>query len=221
MKRKFSTLLASALLMTAFSANAQEVGDNVMIRYQGTGVIAVDNAESAFGTPKMIEDSELTTPDLKTLNQSTWNITEVTTSLGKVSYSFVNKATGLALAVDPSLAVDASETSGPALTLGGSASVWTLDGNDSDNLKLVSYFKGDSVVYIQKDASNNLYLVKDAATKANKSLMAVYTSVLEKQTSIELDAEDLNTLLQSARVADFFGLTMEISLRKTYAIGFP
>ena len=200
MNKKITTFLASAMLATAFTAGAADNGDAVLLK-QGSDLLTVQTGNS-FGEPTTV--AVPATWNVATLNVATWNVSAKSTVLGKTIYSFVNKATGLTLAVDPTVAVDASETSGPALTLGGSASQWTVEGG-----KLVSYFKGDSVVYLKGNGSS-LFLVKDAAANVTSSSLAVDETTLPNLPLIPLNAADLNTLLQSVDIDDatFFGLTM-------------
>ncbi|MDD2953594.1 MAG: DUF6383 domain-containing protein [Parabacteroides sp.] len=194
MNKKFTTLLASVMLASAFSAGAVDKGASVLLK-SGSEYLSVQTGTS-FGSVSL--ESSVTT-DLAKLNKATWKVSAKGTTLGKTIYSFVNKATGLPLSVDPAVAVDQSETTGPALALGGSATEWV-----DESGKLVSYFKGDSVLFI-KGSGSSLFLAKGKL--ADVSGMGINEIDLASCTDMKLKADDLNTLLQSS-VSTFFGLTM-------------
>ena len=139
-------------------------------------------------TPADLNDWEL-----KGLNGATWTVSAKKNTLGRDIYSFENKATGLTLAVDPTIAIDADKAGvgAKALTLGGTASEWVAEGD-----KLVSYFTGDSVVYIAKNGGD-LYLEKTTKAKLGSSKAIDLSSAKNFPESMILDAADLNTLLQS------------------------
>ena len=206
MNKKFTTLLASAMLATAFSAGAAvdaKKGDAVLLK-TGSSYLSAQTGENfgklALGT---------SVDQLADLNKATWTVTEKKTSLGKTIYSFVNKATGLMLAVDPTLAVDKSKTEGTALTLGGSATEW-VEENDA----LVSYFKGDSVLFIKKDAQDVLFLAKGKVADVTTDKFALNTSDFKED--MQLSAEDLNTLLQSTAENGFqLNMTPEVTKGQT------
>ena len=198
MNKRITTLLASAMLATAFSAGATvdtKKGDAVLLK-TGSSYLSAQTGTN-FG--KLVLGT--TVGNLTDLNKATWTISEKKTSLGKTIYSFVNKATGLTLAVDPTLAVDQKETKGAALTLGGNATEWV---EESDNL--VSYFKGDSVLFIKKAADNTLFLAKGKVEDAKSDKFALNKDDFQEE--MELSAADLNTLLQSVSAESFFGLNM-------------
>ena len=142
------------------------------------------------------------------LNGATWTVSAKKNTLGRDIYSFENKATGLTLAVDPTIAIDADKAGvgAKALTLGGTASEWVAEGD-----KLVSYFTGDSVVYIAKNGGD-LYLEKTTKAKLGSSKAIDLSSAKNFPESMILDAADLNTLLQSVPTATFFGLNMNPSV---------
>ena len=206
MNKKFSTLLASAMLMTAFSAGAQKKGEAAMLKF-GPDVLSVENSTSG-ATFAQLQGVAAPT-DLAGLNKATWTISDVKTVLGKKVYTFVNKATGLPFSVDGSLAVAKSETAGNPLTIGaGNVSEWV-----NEEGKLVSYFKGDSVYFLAKNATgNSLFLkkgvVSDAATAFD------FDQEFRSYQSMPLTAEDLNTLLQSDANSKSFSLTMTPEVSK-------
>jgi hypothetical protein len=207
MNKKFTMLLASAMLATAFSAGAAvdaKKGDAILLKSGTDNLSALTGTN--FGklgltnTPVDLNDWEL-----KGLNGATWTVSAKKNTLGRDIYSFENKATGLTLAVDPTIAIDADKAA-KALTLGGTASEWVAEGD-----KLVSYFTGDSVVYIAKNGGD-LYLEKTTKAKLGSSKAIDLSSAKNFPESMILDAADLNTLLQSVPTATFFGLNMNPSV---------
>ena len=210
MNKKFTMLLASAMLATAFSAGAAvdaKKGDAILLKSGTDNLSALTGTN--FGklgltsTPADLNDWEL-----KGLNGATWTVSAKKNTLGRDIYSFENKATGLTLAVDPTIAIDADKAGvgAKALTLGGTASEWVAEGD-----KLVSYFTGDSVVYIAKNRGD-LYLEKTTKAKLGSSKAIDLSSAKNFPESMILDAADLNTLLQSVPTATFFGLNMNPSV---------
>ena len=210
MNKKFTMLLASAMLATAFSAGAAvdaKKGDAILLKSGTDNLSALTGTN--FGklgltsTPADLNDWEL-----QGLNGATWTVSAKKNTLGRDIYSFENKATGLTLAVDPTIAIDADKAGvgAKALTLGGTASEWVAEGD-----KLVSYFTGDSVVYIAKNGGD-LYLEKTTKAKLGSSKAIDLSSAKNFPESMILDAADLNTLLQSVPTATFFGLNMNPSV---------
>ena len=204
MNKKITTLLASAMLATAFSAGAADKGDAVLLK---NGDFVTVQTGTGFGKLELKSD---VTSELADLNKATWTVSAKKTVLGKTVYSFVNKATGLMLAVDPATAVMNTETTGPALTLGGSSTEWVNEGNGA----LVSYFKGDSVVYIKKEINGNLFLAKGKLPDAQANTLSLDETTLGAVPNLTLKAEDLNTLLQSVEGGKSFGLTMNPEVSK-------
>ncbi|WP_287622538.1 DUF6383 domain-containing protein [Parabacteroides sp.] len=202
MNKKITTLLASAMLATAFSAGAADKGDAVLLK---NGDFVTVQTGTGFGKLELKSD---VTSKLADLNKATWTVSAKKTVLGKTVYSFVNKATGLMLAVDPATAVMNTATTGPALTLGGSSTEWV-----NEDGALVSYFKGDSVLYIKKETNGNLFLAKGVLANVAGSLSLDETT-LGSVGNLTLKAEDLNTLLQSVEGGKSFGLTMNPEVSK-------
>lgn len=201
MNKKFSTLLASAMLATAFSAGAQKVGDQVLLKASSAYLTVAAETTSAAQFGEVGLTGAIS--NLDQLNPATWTVSAKKSSLGKTLYSFTNPASGLTLAVDPSLAVTTAPTTVSPLVLGGSATEWIVENN-----ALVSYFKSDSVVYIAQSGSN-FYLAKDKATNTtHANALALTVNTADFPTDIELDANALNTLLKSVSSETFFGLTM-------------
>ena len=201
MNKKITTLLASAMLATAFSAGAAKVGDQVLLK-GGSAYLSVatqTTTAAQFGQVGTVS----TLSSLDNLNPATWKISAMKTSLGKTIYSLENKATGLPLSFDPALAVKTAPATSSVLTLGGSANEWIVE-----NGALVSYFKSDSVVYIAQNGSS-FYLAKDKASNSSHAgALALDINVSDFPTSVPLDKTALNTLLKSVSKEGSFGLTM-------------
>ena len=220
MNKKFSTLLAAAMLATAFSANASidaKKGEATLLK-TGSNYLSV-NTGNQFGTLS-VETAVADLNDLESLNPATWTVSNVKTSLGQTLYSFVNKATNLPFAVDPALAIavddgeKASKIANAApLALGGSATEWVVEAVGSNDI-LVSYIDGENVVYIAQ-SGNKLYLEKAKKSEISTAAVALSSDQNSIPASIPLDAAALNTLLHSVKVSNpdllkdmFFGLTM-------------
>ena len=201
MNKKITTLLASAMLATAFSAGAVKVGDQVLLK-GGSAYLSVatqTTTAAQFGQVGTVS----TLSSLDNLNPATWKISAMKTSLGKTIYSLENKATGLPLSFDPALAVKTAPATSSVLTLGGSANEWIVE-----NGALVSYFKSDSVVYIAQNRSS-FYLAKDKASNSSHAgALALDINVNDFPASVPLDKTALNTLLKSVSKEGSFGLTM-------------
>ena len=201
MNKKITTLLASAMSATAFSAGAVKVGDQVLLK-GGSAYLSVatqTTTAAQFGQVGTVS----TLSSLDNLNPATWKISAMKTSLGKTIYSLENKATGLPLSFDPALAVKTAPATSSVLTLGGSANEWIVE-----NGALVSYFKSDSVVYIAQNGSS-FYLAKDKASNSSHAgALALDINVNDFPASVPLDKTALNTLLKSVSKEGSFGLTM-------------
>ena len=201
MNKKITTLLASAMLATAFSAGAVKVGDQVLLK-GGSAYLSVatqTTTAAQFGQVGTVS----TLSSLDNLNPATWKISAMKTSLGKTIYSLENKATGLPLSFDPALAVKTAPATSSVLTLGGSANEWIVE-----NGALVSYFKSDSVVYIAQNG-RSFYLAKDKASNSSHAgALALDINVNDFPASVPLDKTALNTLLKSVSKEGSFGLTM-------------
>ncbi len=217
MNKKFSTLLASAMLATAFSAGASinaKKGEATLLG-ASSNYLSV-NTENNYGA---LSFDPTTLSDLKELNPATWTVSNVKTSLGRTLYSFVNKATGLTLSVDPATAIAVDDNnksqkiaSAAPLALGGSASEWVVETVGGKDI-LVSYIDGENVVYIAQSGSK-LYLEKAKKSAISTAAIALSSDQANIPASISLDSDALNTLLHSvkgnnAAIAKmFFGLTM-------------
>ena len=84
MNKKITTLLASAMLATAFSAGAVKVGDQVLLK-GGSAYLSVatqTTTAAQFGQVGTVS----TLSSLDNLNPATWKISAMKTSLGKPIY---------------------------------------------------------------------------------------------------------------------------------------
>ncbi|WP_297906636.1 DUF6383 domain-containing protein [uncultured Parabacteroides sp.] len=217
MNKKITTLLASAMLATAFSAGASinaKKGEATLLG-ASSDYLSVSTG-SNYGA---LSFNAANLYDLKVLNPATWTVSDVKTSLGQTLYSFVNKATGLTLSVDPAtaIAVDDNNKSqkianAAPLALGGSASEWVVETVNGKDI-LVSYIDGETVVYIAQ-SGNKLYLEKAKKNAISSAAIALSSDQTSIPKDIDLDSNALNTLLHSVKgnsaviAKMFFGLTM-------------
>ena len=212
MNKKITTLLASTMLATAFSAGAAiENGKSYLLQQEGTTIYlsAVDNKNSSVYGQLELTDLGSEPFTLSEVVAGTWTASTKTTS-GAVVYTFVNKATGLTLSVDPTAASytkkDGTVVAGEStVTLGaGSVSEWTFN---KDGI-MMSYFKNDSVVYF--DNAGRLW--KDQASKVTDGLKV---EAYVPSQNIVLNAYDLNSLMRSVSSFDnFFALNMSPEVSK-------
>lgn len=209
MNKKISTLMAGAMLASVFSLDASaamENGKSCLLKAGSKYLSTETNKESsAYGQLKFgAIDQEI----LNEIVAGTWKVSTKTTS-GAVVYTFVNKVTGMTLAVDPTQAKTATNRqSGTNLTLGsGTISEWAFN---ADN-KMYSYFSKDSVVYFDKDG----VLHKDVYAKVATEAVAITDDKVSNP--VPLTADDLNSLMCSSDVfTNYFALNMtpEVSTGK-------
>ncbi|WP_195373142.1 MULTISPECIES: DUF6383 domain-containing protein [Parabacteroides] len=147
MNKKFSTLVASALLATAFSANAQTAGTlqvkavadkietGTPTRYyvlNTTTVAASDFADATGKALTMDADGAVTVADatMAAVNDQLWTI-KVTAVAGSNRFILTNAKTGATLSFDPKYAVVAAadgKVTPPATT----DAAYQLSGNDTE-----------------------------------------------------------------------------------------
>ena len=133
-----------------------------------------------------------------------WKVSKKTTS-GDVVYTFVNKVTGMTLAVDPTLAKTATNGLSGDVTLGsGTVSEWAFDASNH----MYSYFKSDSIVFFDNTGALNKGKIADLS-----AALAVTEDVIS--TPIPISADDLNTLMWSVDSKDnYFALNMDPEVSK-------
>ncbi|WP_456087420.1 DUF6383 domain-containing protein [Parabacteroides sp.] len=202
MNKRFSTLLATALVAGSLSAFAADA----TIKGPGTGENAVKDGEltylyagteddadvivlNAAGELENKAVTELTT--LATVNSALWKVTVIksTSVAGGNTYKFQNKATGKWLSVDLKSNTKAAEgiaTSTGNVKVGGSNSVWGWD--DTKGLYAVV---GDTT-FCFKPATNNYNLLATHKDKTVAGNAVFGYTALDK--TLELTADEFNTL---------------------------
>ena len=203
MNKKISTLLAGVMLASAFSVNAaMENGKSYLLK-SGSSYLSAETDKTSADYGKLVYGS-LNTSDLNEVVAGTWKVSTKTTS-GAVVYTFVNKVTGMTLAVDPTLAKTATNGLSGDVTLGsGTVSEWAFDASNH----MYSYFKSDSIVFFDNTGDLNKGKIADLS-----AALAVTEDVIS--TPIPISADDLNTLMWSVDSKDnYFALNMDPEVSK-------
>ena len=203
MNKKISTLLAGVMLASAFSVNAaMENGKSYLLK-SGSSYLSAETDKTSADYGKLVYGS-LNTSDLNEVGAGTWKVSTKTTS-GAVVYTFVNKVTGMTLAVDPTLAKTATNGLSGDVTLGsGTVSEWAFDASNH----MYSYFKSDSIVFFDNTGALNKGKIADLS-----AALAVTEDVIS--TPIPISADDLNTLMWSVDSKDnYFALNMDPEVSK-------
>ncbi len=203
MNKKISTLLAGVMLASAFSVNAaMENGKSYLLK-SGSSYLSAETDKTSADYGKLVYGS-LNTSDLNEVVAGTWKVSTKTTS-GTVVYTFVNKVTGMTLAVDPTLAKTATNGLSGDVTLGsGTVSEWAFDASNH----MYSYFKSDSIVFFDNTGALNKGKIADLS-----AALAVTEDVIS--TPIPISADDLNTLMWSVDSKDnYFALNMDPEVSK-------
>ena len=203
MNKKISTLLAGVMLASAFSVNAaMENGKSYLLK-SGSSYLSAETDKTSADYGKLVYGS-LNTSDLNEVVAGTWKVSTKTTS-GAVVYTFVNKVTGMTLAVDPTLAKTATNGLSGDVTLGsGTVSEWAFDASNH----MYSYFKSDSIVFFDNTGTLNKGKIADLS-----AALAVTEDVIS--TPIPISADDLNTLMWSVDSKDnYFALNMDPEVSK-------
>ncbi len=203
MNKKISTLLAGVMLASAFSVNAaMENGKSYLLK-SGSSYLSAKTDKTSADYGKLVYGS-LNTSDLSEGVAGTWYFSTKTTS-GAVVYTFVNKVTGMTLAVDPTLAKTATNGLSGDVTLGsGTVSEWAFDASNH----MYSYFKSDSIVFFDNTGALNKGKIADLS-----AALAVTEDVIS--TPIPISADDLNTLMWSVDSKDnYFALNMDPEVSK-------
>ena len=203
MNKKISTLLAGVMLASAFSVNAaMENGKSYLLK-SGSSYLSAETDKTSAYYGKLVYGS-LNTSDFNEVVAGTWKVSTKTTS-GAVVYTFVNKVTGMTLAVDPTLAKTATNGLSGDVTLGsGTVSEWAFDASNH----MYSYFKSDSIVFFDNTGALNKGKIADLS-----AALAVTEDVIS--TPIPISADDLNTLMWSVDSKDnYFALNMDPEVSK-------
>ena len=203
MNKKISTLLAGVMLASAFSVNAAMENGKFYLLKSGSSYLSAETDKTSADYGKLVYGS-LNTSDLNEVVAGTWKVSTKTTS-GAVVYTFVNKVTGMTLAVDPTLAKTATNGLSGDVTLGsGTVSEWAFDASNH----MYSYFKSDSIVFFDNTGALNKGKIADLS-----AALAVTEDVIS--TPIPISADDLNTLMWSVDSKDnYFALNMDPEVSK-------
>ncbi len=203
MNKKISTLLAGVMLASAFSVNAAMENGKYYLLKSGSSYLSAETDKTSADYGKLVYGS-LNTSDLNEVVAGTWKVSTKTTS-GAVVYTFVNKVTGMTLAVDPTLAKTATNGLSGDVTLGsGTVSEWAFDASNH----MYSYFKSDSIVFFDNTGALNKGKIADLS-----AALAVTEDVIS--TPIPISADDLNTLMWSVDSKDnYFALNMDPEVSK-------
>ena len=219
MNKRFSTLLAAALVAGGLSANAQEasytasaisaeVGNKIYtsnpVRNYVLGVDGLDNVITVEnGVAKVVEvgTSSNVMNDL-------WTVS-VTSVSGSNRFVLTNKVTGETLSYDPKNAVKAdadgkvtAPTTGTALDAVSADTEWTwyaaadLASGLDTKAAFSCAFKTDSTMSLAKTANGEIYAVKYANAKPVSEVLELQIGVPGTQT---MTADDLNVLEGSVR----------------------
>ena len=214
MNKKFSTLMASALLATSVGAFAQISNPAVVTpaieegRWYALGVgsgswtefVGVSqNADGVMEFKVLDQTDPNTLNSLAKIDSALWKITPVAEGQNVVRFKLTNKATGLELSFDTKNAVDKFTTAATdqSKLIGGSTEYWywyagrnAAQVNSAEELT-VNFHNGDSTMVIKRASDDVLYVAKDvndgAATPGGITLQ-----VLNPGTWV-MSASDLNT----------------------------
>ena len=226
MNKKFSTLLASALLMSAFSAGAQTITGAATEKYEAGKSYLLGNG-SVYLTVGTVPGSSTygqlsvgtVAAELEDVNAALWTVSITPAANGGApKFTFVNKATGLPLSVDYKQGAawqeDGTLGTAPvsAATLGGAASEW-YNGVSSTEISagspLMSYFSGDSVVYFGTDGKLYREVASKVSSHSGVTGAPLAVQPYQVKGKIALSALDLNTKLRTlaASAAKDFNLS--------------
>ncbi|RHR56977.1 hypothetical protein DWW90_11635 [Parabacteroides sp. AF17-28] len=226
MNKKFSTLVAgAALLLGAVSANAQ-VGFDGDIKLKEGQSENLYQIQIKGGYLTINETGKLDTVNTvtsKNLARTLWCVTVGKEVQGQQpKFDFLNKGAqayldvtmdGLAgAAYAPEVSYPAADTAAVGGEIGGWAYSSVYKNGIELNKPLFSYFTPDSVVGLVIDGS----VVKLKKTSADKIATVFTDSVsLVKADAIELNAEEINTVLGSQKATDGVDLTFTPDVKGT------
>ena len=238
MNKKFSTLLATLLVAGGMSSASAAMAGTVLQPgmeeitkietskvyqlYGGLGQLLVME-KAADGTYKA-SFKTWNTIDSKDLSSTLWTISYKDNMVGGPDFTFVNKATGCPLSVD----LKGLTTTATNVNMGGSVSSWKWfpaateeDGFDEaygNKYTPISYFKTDSVVYLDVDpGTQQLKAKKEHVSKVSTSLhFAPY-----RVPGHALSSKELNTKLGTDPEGKSFKLsaTPELKIGTNSSLG--
>ena len=216
MNKKFSTLMAGLMLASAFSVSAQtvvekyETSKTYWLGIDGTDtndrkvekIIAVDAIPSSATYGKlMLVDPTTYLTDINKVKAATWTIAFTQPTDGTApKFTYVNKATGLTLSLDPNDA-------GKVAMIKGSSSEWlntpiTNADNDPDKTEylpfapLRSFYAANKAVFLYQEDNGDLKVGVSENTADlkynNKNALEIAPA---KPAVFELNANDLNSQL--------------------------
>ena len=216
MNKKFSTLMASALLATSVGAFAQtravtpgsilvgvESGDYVTLDVPTSNYVRVDAPDPTTGelSDEISATSDFSTPtSIESAFASMWQVTIVppTTVAGMPTYKFVNKLTQQAFAIN-------LQTNGKD---GISTTALALDeyGNDewgwNDDLGLYAATEDSTFFFVENGGSTYLAAVEGGLSEAMNATLSGYTNYVVTPTaiaatkSVDLTVDGYNFLTQ-------------------------
>ena len=211
MNKRFSTLLAAALVATSVSVNAQSTasgeyksGDSYLLG-NGANFITVTGDRTNGYALKFTTSTDL--KSLTEINNALWTVEVEEGNLGAApKFTFVNKATGLPFAFDLSKAVEHGQSlpTGYQLELdGGFSNDWYNGLNVHDiqtDSPLITYYKAedDSIAFIHQAGDGSIVLLKGKTEDLNVAFkVRPYNA-----DAVVLTAEDLNTNLRTNEDVD-------------------
>ncbi len=211
MNKKFSTLMASLMLASAFSVSAQtgnptpsqtdkyEDGKYYLLGSHDNGFLAVNSDPQSpdYGALSLIDPVHASTSkpwDLYNTRSALWKVTVTEGKAGDApKYSFVNVATGMTLSVPtPALngTAEATISGGYMEWLDGGANSYTTNNTDA-NADFYSYVDSKEIVYFTYNKDT-----KELKVKRSKYSEGILNEVLNIQpylaVTIDLTADDLN-----------------------------
>ncbi len=224
MNKKFSTLMAGLMLASAFSVNAADIlskyeankGYRLAIDASGSNVLAVVSNPENENYGQLITIAESALIDINAQKAATWTIVFTQPTDGTApKFTYINKATGLTLSVDPAVAGQTDKT---AYIKGGvtewlNTSVLDNNGTDFSVADLRSYYAANKAVYLVDSGSdgddktifsesnetalsyNILNVAVNENTIASSSLPGAVQIAPAKADAFNLKADDLNSQL--------------------------
>ena len=212
MNKRFSTLLAAALVAGGLSANAQTTQYGVSLVsdqiYTGTPVRNYVLTTSGTRSSVISVDGDVAktqAASLTSVDSQLWTIA-VTTVSGSNRFVLTNKATGLTLSFDPKSAVAADATGNVAVPTNGMSLesvstdtewTWYSAPNATSELQgtkeFTCAFTADSTMALAVNNSNEIFAYKYANNNVPTAVTALKLQVLIPQTQV-MTAADLNVL---------------------------
>ena len=235
MNKKFSTLFAAAMLMSAGTVGAVNFGDShvavpdagkavaKMVKGQNSGLYQIATGDGMLlsmdddGHLTMVPNTFAADRDVNALARTLWCVSISTEDQGQVpKFDFLNKATGmyLDLTMSGELSGLAGSKASEPIVVGGEIGGWAFSEtyleSVQENQPLYSYFKGDSVVGLAV-SDNKIVAYKESAVGAkNNANFSKFT--LRTADEIVLTAGELNTILgtQDAKAGVKLNFTPDI-----------